>query len=153
MATCKIENNTARLLGLPPTDSFPAGLRLVPGLNNVPEDYMEELQARVLTPDPKSDGTPRPVRYPGREVLADLQIPVRIVTPDSITNGPQITIFTDDQVGREEGPPAPHDLSKYDKLEVALALVRSTRDRKALKEYTKDRRPEVATAARERLEG
>ena len=152
MTTCKIDNNTARLLGLPPTDSFPSGLRLVPGLNNVPEEYMAELNERTVLQEPKADGTPRPVRYPGREVLADLQVPVRIVTPDSVSTGPQITIYTDDQAGREEGPPAPHDLSRYDKVEVAVALVRSTKDRKALKEYVKDRRPEVSAAARARLD-
>lgn len=151
MPTCKIENNTACLLGLPPTDSYPSGLRLVPGLNNVPEEYMEELQSRSVMPEPKADGTPRPARYPGREALAAFQIPVRIVTPDSVTTGPQITIFTDDQAGREEGPPAPTDLGKYDD-KVAVALVRSTKDRKALKAYTQDKRAAVATAARERLE-
>lgn len=152
MPTCKIENNTACLLGLPPTESFPSGLRLVPGLNSVPEDYMLELKTRAVNPEPRADGTPRPVRYPGQEALDAFQVPVRIVTPDGTHTGPQITIYTDDQAGREEGPPPPHDLSKYEKPEVAIALVRSTRDRKALKEYTKDKRPAVAAAARERLE-
>lgn len=151
MTTCKIENNTDRLLGLPPTDSLPAGLRLVPGLNNVPEEYMTELKTRAVMPEPRADGTPRPVRYPGQEALDAYLIPVRIVKVDSIHVGPQITIFTDDQAGREEGPPAPTDLGKYED-KVAVALVRSTKDRKALKEYTKDKRPAVATAARERLE-
>jgi hypothetical protein len=152
MTTCKIENNTARLLGLPPTDSFPAGIRLVPGLNNVPEDYLDELKARAVQPEPKPDGTPRAVRYPGRELLDDYLVPVRIVKPDSVHTGPQITILTNDQAGREEGPPPPHDLSRYEKVEVAVALVKSTKDRTALKAYTKDKRQEVAAAARAKLE-
>lgn len=152
MTTCKIDNNTARLLGLPPTENFPAGLRLVPGLNNVPLDYLDELKAREIAPEPKPDGKPRAVRYPGREALDNLLVPVKIVKPDGATFGPQITIYTDDQAGREEGPPAPHDLSKYEKEEVAIALVRSTKDRGALKSYAKDKRPAVAAAARAKLE-
>jgi hypothetical protein len=151
MATCKIENNTARLLGLPPTETFPAGVTLVPGLNSVPESFIEELREKVVTPEPKADGTPRQVRYPGREALDGLLIPVRIVKPDSVHTGPQITIFTDEQVGREEGPPIPHDLSKYEKVEVAVALVRATSDKTALKAYTKDKRQAVREAAQARL--
>ena len=150
MTTCKIENNTARLLGLPPTESYPAGLRLLPGLNNVPLEYMEELEAVCVTPEKKPNGEARPVRYPGREALSGLQIPVGIQKVDSRHNGPQITIYTDDQAGREEGVPMPLDLASY-KDDVAVALVRSTRDKKALKAYAKDKRPAVAAEANARL--
>jgi len=151
MATCKIENNTSRIIKLFATESFPNGIPLVPGENNVPKRYMEEMRERTRPEVVLPTGKKRPRGYPGRESLARLLEPVRIVTSQGVHRGPQITIYEDAQASPEEGPPPPLDLDKYNES-TAISLIKVTKDKKALKRWAEDRRPAVATAAVERLQ-
>lgn len=143
----RIENNTARKLGLPPTQSFPAGVHLIPGLNTVPVGYMAELDAvEVVNANGKK-------WHPGREAVEGLLKRVRIVTPNGTTMGPQITVFTDDQAGRSDGPPSPEDLLDL-KVAAAVKFVEVTTDVEALKRWQKnDKRPEVKNAINQKLGG
>jgi len=144
MTTVNIENNTARIIVLFATDAFPEGVRLVPGKNSVPVKYLDEMRGRMVSPQSG------PAFSPGVRLLEDLQEKVRIVTSNGTHSGPQITIFTKDQTGREDGPPHPASLETY-KVEVALAMVSVTSDKTALKSWTKDPREEVAKAAKAKL--
>jgi hypothetical protein len=75
------------------------------------------------------------------------------VTPNSKTFGPQITIFSDDQAGRADGPPMPPDLLDL-KVAAAVKFVQVTNDAEALKRWQKaDKRPEVLTAISAKLGG
>jgi len=147
----RIENNTERLLGLPPTQNFPVGVKLIPGLNTVPAGYMAELEAFEV--DTEVNGKKGPKRYPGREAVALLQQPVKIVTSNGTHRGPQITVFTDDQAGRPEGPPAPEDLKDM-KEAAAAKIIAVTTDREALKRWqANDNRPGVQAALAAKLGG
>lgn len=151
MSTVKIENNTSRILLLPPLDGWETGMKLLPGLNSVPLAYYEALNELSVTPAPLANGTPRPVRFPGREALSLLQQPVLIQTLEGRRHGPQITIFSAEQVEREDGPVLPGDLAGY-KPDVAIALVRTTSDRKVLRQWAKDSRQDVKAAVLARLQ-
>ncbi len=87
ITTTAIENHLSRLLILPPTESYPDGLRLVPGENLVPNRYLSELEAKEIilhkhTEVADADGNIQTrklyagVRYPGREALEALEQPV-----------------------------------------------------------------------------
>lgn len=147
----RIENNTERLLGLPPTQSFPAGVRLIPGLNTVPAGYMAELDAAEA--ETHINGKPGPKRFPGRDALALLLKPVKIVKTNGTHRGPQITVFTDEQAGRDDGPPAPEDLKDM-KEAAAIKIVAVTNDREALKRWQgNDKRQGVQAAISAKLGG
>lgn len=132
----KIENNTARVILLFPTDSFPEGIKLVPGLNTVPALYMEEFKGREVATESRA-GKPGKSRFPGREVLEQLKEPVRIVTKDGIRIGPQITVYEDQQVGREDGTPPPQSLKGLNDI-AAEKIIEITSDRKALKRWAEE---------------
>jgi hypothetical protein len=152
MPTKKIENNTARFIDLPPilgietgddgdfTD-FPNGVRLQPGLNSVPDVYMDALRAqkRVMCDKmgrPRADKKGAPLyRYPGLEILSQLQTPVTIITVQGTKVGPQVTVFEDSQVGREDGPPAPMTLPAS--ADAANAIIAVTTERAALERWLK----------------
>ena len=73
------------------------------------------------------------------------------VTINGTTFGPQITIYTDDQAGREDGIPSPHDLDGL-KLTAAVKFVEATNDAEALKRWQKiDKRAEVKAACAAKL--
>ncbi len=150
-----IENHTSHLIILPCTDTFPNGVRLIPGLNSVPMDYFEELNAltkparEVVTKSGLKKMTK--LRYPGRDTLDKLLTPVRLVTARGEDFGPQITIYEDVQ-DRPDGPPAPMVLPVN--VEAAKAVIRTCSDRKALERWSKagNGKGEVAQFARAVLE-
>lgn len=150
-----IENHTSHLIILPCTDTFPNGLRLIPGLNSVPIAFFEELNGlfkevrTVMTKSGNKKQTKE--RWPGRDSLAKLLQPVRLVTARGEDFGPQITIYEDIQ-DRPDGPPAPLNLPVN--VEAAKAVIRQTADREALKRWAKagNGKGEVAMFARQTLE-
>ncbi len=146
----RIENNTARQLGLPPTTTFPVGIRLLPGMNTVPVGYMAECDA--LEVETVVNGKVTGKRYPGREAVADFQKRVKIIRPgEPNSTGPQITVFTDDQAGRPDGLPPPDDLLDM-KSEIALKMIELTDDKEALKRwFDRDKRKNVKEAAQSKL--
>ena len=145
----RIENHTHAFIYLFPTPSFPNGLRLVPGENDVPSLFMDEFQAHSVVSEAPG-GKPGPVRYPGRDALAQLQEVVTINKVDGRTRGPRITIYTSAQAGHAEGPMHPIDLKAYQPAG-ALALIKVTTDKTALKRWSTDHRPAVAAAATSKL--
>ena len=147
----KIENNTSAFIHLFATPSFPAGVRLIPGLNTVPKLFMDEFNEHSALTESKPN-KPGVLRYPGREVLADLQKVVQFYTAEGPRTGPRVTLYTDDQAGREDGPMPPQDLRGM-KEEAAIATVRVTSDKAALKRWSKDTRSAVASAATAKLNG
>lgn len=148
-----IDNNTSHKIILPCTDTFPAGIHLICGLNSVPIDYLDELEslhkesAQIVTKSGRK--TTSKERWPGREVLKTLQEPVRIVKASGETYGPQITIYADLQ-DRPDGPPAPMSLPQN--KEAAMAIIRETVDAKALERWSKAGKGEIPQAARAKLE-
>lgn len=157
--TRRIENNTASIIYLPPyveiTDSldttidFPRGLPLLPGLNTVPLKYLEALEA-LERPLCDKYGKPvgKKVRFPGREVLKQLQEPVVIYRPEggSLLQ-PRITIHLDPLAGRDDGPPPPAVLPTTNE-KVALALVAATSNTAVLRTWSKQpRMPEAVRTA------
>lgn len=137
-----IENRTGRLIVLSPTYSFQRGVRLVPGLNRVPELYLSEAEQYEL---PAADAVVagRRIRLPARkpimDTLAELQKPLwrpgsarRYRAVHGFYDGPQIVIHSDASMfeGRDEGPLAPDFLPDDERL--ALAIVANTSDRTAL---------------------
>jgi hypothetical protein len=161
-----VENNTSRPIGLPPVSDFPSGVRLLPGLNSVPTQYMDALQD-VFKPGGKmriggqkivaEDGSVQVLggklvtttdRWPGRDALAELQVPVRIVKADGVKHGPQITIYPDLQ-DREDGPEAPHYLPQN--KDAALAIIRATSSKDALQRWSSQGKGEVPQAAATKL--
>jgi hypothetical protein len=153
MTVKKIENHTARFIDLPPilgietgeedgdfTD-FPNGLRLQPGLNSVPVLYLDALaaQKRVMCdkmgrPRVGKKGEPL-YRYPGLEIMAQLIAPVTIVTTQGTKISPQVTVYEDAQVGREDGPAAPLTLPAS--AAAAKAIIAVTTERAALERWSK----------------
>lgn len=149
----KIENHCDRFIHLSPTDGFVRGINLSPGLNTVPAAYMEELQALEAPQEKLPNGKSRPMRYPGRELLQQLQQRVRIVSSDKDIFSPQITIYTPEQApDREDGLPPPPTLDGYTSEKAALAMVSVTTDKEALTRWTRDKRRVVAQAAAEKLQ-
>lgn len=145
-----IENNTARPICLFPTDSFPRGRKLVPGLNRVDDLYWEEFMGHRVMTEAKP-GRKSVERFPGKEQIAELQLPVQIVTPNGVTIGPMITMYETDQVGREEGPPPPQSLKGL-KEDQAMVLIKVTTDRVALKRWASER-SDWSSAAATKLAG
>lgn len=153
----RIENNTSCILTLPPVEEFPMGVRLVPGLNSVPLKYLDalesfEVEGGMVRRGAKEIQTPN--QFPGRRALELLQQPVRIVRAQGEHFGPQITIYElgDAAVeGRDDGPPAPPSLPQN--KDAAMAIVRATTDRKALKRWSEQGNGEANQAAGARLNG
>jgi hypothetical protein len=153
----RIENNTSCILTLPCTDGFPLGIRLVPGLNSVPLKYLSELndfevEGGIIRRGAKEVQTEN--QFPGRKALEMLQQPVRIVRATGEHFGPQITIYElgDKAVeGRDDGPPAPPSLPQN--KDAAMAIVRATTDRAALKRWSEQGNGEAQQAAGARLNG
>jgi hypothetical protein len=145
-----VENHTARVIKLPPTDSFPRGMPLPPGYWRVDGLYWSELMALECLTEPKP-GKKALTRYPGRDQIEQLKVPVSIVSKDGVTFGPQITIYEKDQVGRDAGPPPPMSLKGL-KPEAAQALIRVTTDRNALKRWAGEK-SDYSTQAQHRLMG
>ena len=145
----KIENNTSAFIYLFGTPSFPMGVRLIPGLNTVPKLFMDEFNEHTAMTE-KTPVKESVVRFPGREVLADLQKVVSYHTAEGPRTGPRVTVYTDDQAGREDGPMPPQDLRGL-KEEAAIATIRVTSDKAALKRWTKDTRAAVSSAANAKL--
>ncbi len=160
MSVKRIENNTDQLVFLPPltgvetgqdaegtpeyTD-FPKGIRLQPGLNTVPNIYLEALHAerrqmcdKLGKPRVDKDGKPI-YRYPGREAIAGLISPVTYTTANGRKFGPRITIYEPEQVAdRADGPQAPATLPSN--ANAAMAIISVTEDRKALARWGKQAR-------------
>lgn len=151
MSTIKIENHSERVISLPITDSHPEGKKILPGMNDVPLLYWEELRGYSSMPAADSAGRPRPIRYPGRELLEDLQRPVKINMLAGTKVSPQITIYAEEgQAGPEEGTPLPADLKDMAE-DVAVAVIAAAKDRQRLAAWAKDSRAKVKLAATERL--
>lgn len=146
MSVVKIENNTGAYISLFPTESFPSGVRLGPGLNTVPALFLEEFRARSV----RGEGKNAKEIFPGQVALADLLAPVSYFTVAGRQFGPRITIYTDDQAGREDGPNPPFDLRGYSE-EQALVAVRVTKDPKVLKRWLTDSRQKIKEAVRGKL--
>jgi hypothetical protein len=177
-----ITNNLKRLIVLPPTDSFPNGLRLVPGDNDVPHKYLRELESKELvlhrytevadadgnvTVQKKFAGT----RFPGREALAALEGPVQPVVGLDLKNpesGVQVIhgyrhgqageLYTGPQITihRREEPPEVEPLlppKLPENLGAALAVVAQTDDPKYLDKWLVDAKGQLKTAITERLKG
>ncbi len=141
-------------------------VRLLPGLNSVPTQYMDALND-VFKPGGKmriggqkivaEDGSIQILggklvtttdRWPGREAIAQLQEPVRIVKADGVKHGPQITVYPDLQ-DREDGPEAPHYLPQN--KDAALAIIRATSSKDALQRWSTQGKGEVPQAAATKL--
>lgn len=146
----RIENHTARVLILPGTESHPEGKPLIPGLNTIPNLYWDELQAYEVDKFDRS-GKKKGTRFPARETLEQLQVPVSIVTGKGVSFGPQITIYEDAMVDRPDGI-IPESLDTYNEV-AALKMIEIVNDRTALRRYTKSRLPSVAAAAKAKLGG
>ncbi len=147
----KIENHTERVISLPITDSHPEGKKLVPGENDVPDLYWSELMSYTSTPAADSQGRPRPVRYPGREVIQSLKEPVKISLIGGSRHGPQITVYEQPGQAPDEPAPLPNDLRDMAE-DVALAVIAATQNRGKLAEWSKDSRKKVSAAAKAQLE-
>jgi hypothetical protein len=155
----KIENHRPSFIFLPNTESFPDGIRLIPGMNSVPEKYMTELfdfeivrfKTDVVKRDKDGNRVGGTQAFPGRETLEQLQQPVRILRYEGNTTSPQITVYPEGAVlDVEDGPRLPHDLGEYEPAP-ALTLIRVISDKEALKRWTKDPRKEIASAAQTRI--
>lgn len=150
----RIENNTSCYITLPPVDEFINGIRLMPGLNTVPIKYLEaleefELPAREFEKNGKKVMS-KP-EFPGRKALEQLQLNVRIVRAQGEHFGPQITIHEDPMADREDGPPPPPSLPQN--KDAAMALIRATTNRAALKRWSEQGTGEVPQAAAAKLNG
>jgi hypothetical protein len=159
-STVVIEYHLPRLHFLPPTDSFPDGLRLVPGENNVPTKYLDELEAQEIvlhryTEVADSNGivsvqkTFVGTRKPGVEALEALQQPVTMYHGQGHRYvGPQITIH------RRPEPPevAPkHPPKLPENLGAALEVVAHCDDSRYLERWALEAKGQLKTAIVERL--
>jgi hypothetical protein len=154
----KIENNTVHLIVLGTTPSFPQGVTLRPGLNTVPQFYMDEAEEIVIQRVPK--GAKRDPKtkqwitedfYPVKEAITELQRPVRFATADGWREGPQITIYAADQApDRPDGPVPPQSLEHL-REPAALKCIEIMNDAAVLKRWAKDSRPAVANFASSRI--
>lgn len=134
----RIENNTARPIHLSPTESHPQGKVLLPGLNTVPGLLWEELMAFEVEKFAGNQQRPTGVkRFPGREHIAQLQEETQIVTSRGLSYGPQITVYEDAQVGREDGVPMPVTLKGVKDI-VAAKYVELCNERKTLKRWAEE---------------
>ncbi len=150
----RIENNTSACLTLPPVEEFPVGIRLMPGLNTVPIKYLdalESLEIEGVQVRRKGVLVQTENEFPGQRALKLLQIPVRIVKASGETHGPQITIYDDPLADREDGPPAPPMLPQN--VDAAMAMVRATTNRAALKRWSEQGNGQANQAAGARLNG
>lgn len=168
MSVKRIENNTDRFIHLPalvavesddqPPVDYHEGIRLSPGLNTVPARYLaalreEKLPVHDVLGRPKVTRTGEPVyRYPGREAMEQLLRPVNHTTARGRVFGPQITVYEDEQVGREDGPTPPATLPS--KTEAALALVAVCDHRPSLENWLRQTKDgSVKIAIQTRLQG
>lgn len=161
-----VENNTSHRINLPPAGKHPSGVRLLPGLNSVPTEYLDAVRD-VFKPGGKiriggqkfsqEDGSTVIMggkivtaldRWPGREALELLQQPVRIVKADGVTFGPQITIYPDLQ-DREDGPPPPHFLPQNE--DAAISIIQATTNKEALVRWSKIGKGKIPQAAGTKL--
>lgn len=132
----RVDNNATHMIQLPPIDNFPAGHRLIPGVNVVPTEYLKALRP-FKVPFKGTDG-----KQGSRTLFEDL------AQPSKASNGKaQVAILGNIAEDAEQGPPPPFDLSEY-KEELAVKLVELTADKDALKRWSKDPRQSVATAAK-----
>lgn len=145
----KIDNHCPRFHFLPPTDSYQSGIRLIPGSNNVPNAYLEELNAvEVETVDRHGKLTGKK-RYPGRELLAQLQETVVIHTVNGTKLSPQITVYPEGSAAEQEGPQLPVTLDGYGDV-AALEIVKRTSDKSALARWEKAARGDLKKAISDR---
>lgn len=148
----RIENHTSAPIILPMTDSFPHGIRLLPGLNSVPTKYLDELTEYAVVSSARVENNrkiPAVDRRPGQEVLADLQVPCTFPTANGDRYGQRVTIYEDALEDREDGPPPP--LALPSDKNVAKKLVELTTDRKALERWSKASRGEVQSLVNAKL--
>lgn len=148
--TQRIENHTSRFIVLPPTSTFPKGVRLQPGLNTVPIKYIKQLEA-VSRSGADEEGEVV-VLFPGRKALADLQQTVSLHTARGMYHGPQITMYhPDDRAldGRDDGPPPPMTLPMNQ--DAAKAIVNATNNRTALERWSTQGNTEAHQAAAAKL--
>ncbi len=172
MAVKRLENHTDQLIDLPPIHGiegddgnlidFPEGIRLQPGLNTVPQLYLDALHAqvrqvydqlgrpRMAKPIKGQEAKPL-LRYPGREAIAGLIAPVTYSTANGMRHGPRVTIFEPEQVAdREDGPTAPATLPASENA--ALAIISVTDDRKALDRWMKQSKsPNIKVACQSKM--
>lgn len=136
-----IENNCPRFHFLPPTESYEGGIRLVPGKNNVPNKYLEELEAYEVDKVDRN-GKKTGTRFPGREVLAELQKPVIIHSVQGQRFYAQITVYPAGAAAEHEGPALPASLDGYSET-AALEIIKRTTDKKALERWEKAARGDL----------
>jgi hypothetical protein len=135
----QVQNNCLHFIHLPPTDDYPDGHRLIPGANNVATKYLESLKS-FKVPARNPDGSR------SKESLFD-----SLARASKASLGkPQVQVLGSIKEDAPEGPPPPFDLSEY-KEELALMLIQHTSEKEALKRWSKDPRPDVATAATTKL--
>lgn len=152
----RIEVHCDGAIQWPPTPSFPLGVKLLPGLNTVPQLYLDEWLSVTVDTEPVFVNGKKQVRQrcPGAEALEALQKPTTIRSVDGDRWGPRITIYEPDQVAdRDDGPPLPASLVGLNPT-IAKTLIERTRDKQALKRWAADRdhrMAELVTAAKARL--
>lgn len=143
-----IENYCPRFHFLPPTESYDGGIRLVPGKNNVPNAYMDELLAHECDKVNKA-GKVVGTRFPGRELIAQLEVPVVIHTHNGSKVSAQICVFPAGSAAEAEGPTLPATLDGYSDT-AALEIVKRTNDKVALARWEKAARGDLKKAVSDR---
>lgn len=131
----RVINNTLGPILLPFTPTFPAGVRLVCGANNVPTRYLDELR--------ENKGA-----WAAFERMQDPER--RFSLEHGTVFEPQITVMSKDADPGPEGPPLPDTLSTMTPS-AAKKLIEITDDRAKLRRWAKDSRDGVSRAAADRL--
>lgn len=148
--TTVIVNYTDAMIFLPGTESYPSGdpaTKLRPGENNVPNRYLEELEALEVQ-DIKGR-----TRYPGRDTLEQLQQSVMVHSYDrGSAYRPRIAILRDGAQGRESPMKPPASLDGYSE-QGALALIEAVSDKSTLEAWAKTSKGAVKAAATAKLKG
>lgn len=151
----RIENHTDHFILLPPTQGYPKGIKLIPGLNTVPIAYLDALNERVLVSEATIRGgrkIPARERRPADSMWADLQKHVRRLRVDGSESwGPQVTIYDDIMSDRQDGPPPPISLPANNKV-LAQKILAVTTERAAVERWASQGRGEVAEMAKARLQ-
>ncbi len=161
ITTVLIENHTPRVIILQPTASAPNGMRLIPGENNLPVKYVEELEAleRLLfsykeVVDSEGNVTMRKQylgsKFPGRETLEMLQKPFeQPLGNGNVYKGPHITIHKRPEPAQEATPELPPKLPEN--LSAAQHIIASCDDETRLEHWLNEARGPIKTALQTRL--
>lgn len=149
----RIENKTVTWIILPPTPSFPSGLKLVPGLNTVPTKYLDELDERVLETEPTKRGgrlIPGKKVKPAQKMWERLTAPVHFLDDNGTRHyGPRVIFYDDLMEDRQDGPPPPVNLPAN--REIAKKIIDVTTEKAALERWASQGRGEIPDYAKARL--